>query len=121
MARIMIADDDDSVRTFVRRALEMDGHQVSETIDGEDALAALVAGNGGHDLLLSDICMPRKDGIDLAKSVARRFPDLRIVLMTGFADQGDDAGDLGTIVRDIISKPFTLAQIRHRISEALNG
>ena len=118
MADILLAEDDDSVRAFVKRALEMDGHRVTEAADGQAAQECLRAA-AGFELLLSDICMPETDGISLAKWVAGRFPHMTIVLMTGYAEQRDGAEELGRIVTDIIAKPFSLAHIRHRVNRAL--
>jgi CheY-like chemotaxis protein len=81
MARILIAEDEPSVREFVNRALFQRGHEVTVTCDGSEALDALQ--DGTFDLLLADIVMPQLDGVGLALKVAKDFPDLRIVLMTG--------------------------------------
>lgn len=120
MARILLAEDEDSVRTFVKRALELDGHEVLDVPDGADALELLASGEGGHfDLLLSDIRMPVMDGIALALSVARDHPALVILLMTGFADQRERASDLQALIHDVVTKPFSLAEIRAAVGEAL--
>jgi CheY-like chemotaxis protein len=118
MARILIAEDDDSVRAFVARALTMDAHETVEATDGEEGLE-LLADGGGFDLLLSDIRMPGLDGIALARRAAKVCPDMAILLMTGYADQREKADDLDGIVTDVILKPFTLAQIRSRVGAAL--
>ncbi|MCE1235622.1 MAG: response regulator [Hyphomicrobiales bacterium] len=121
MARILLAEDDDSVRAFVRRALELDGHAVLAVEDGAEALETLESDRGGFDLLLSDIKMPVMDGIALALNVARDAPDLPILLMTGYADQRERAHGLDQIVRDVVSKPFTLADIRKVVAATLAG
>ncbi len=121
MARILLAEDDDSVRAFVRRALELDGHSVIAVEDGSIALETLEADDGGFDLLVSDIKMPIMDGIALALNVARDKPDLPILLMTGYADQRERAHGLDQIVRDVVSKPFTLADIRRVVATTLAG
>lgn len=121
MARILLAEDDDSVRTFVRRALELDGHSVMAVEDGAIALETIEEDAGGFDLLVSDIKMPIMDGIALALNVARDKPDLPILLMTGYADQRERAHGLDQIVRDVVSKPFTLAEIRRVVSATLAG
>lgn len=118
MAKILIAEDDDSVRAFVERALMMDGHQIECAADGELALERLRSG-GRFDLLLSDIKMPAMDGIALAHEAALLCPDMTIVLMTGYADQRERAVELCAIVRDVVLKPFSLAEIRHAIARAL--
>lgn len=119
MACILLTEDDESVRAFVKRALELDGHQVTEAEDGGIALEILTARQDTFDLLLSDIMMPVMDGIALALAAARDFPDLPILLMTGFADQRERAFGLDSLVRDVVSKPFTLAEIRVAVARAL--
>lgn len=121
MARILLAEDDDSVRAFVRRALELDGHSVLAVEDGAIALETIEEDDGGFDLLVSDIKMPIMDGIALALNVARDKPDLPILLMTGYADQRERAHGLDQIVKDVVSKPFTLAEIRRVVTATLAG
>ncbi len=77
MARILIAEDDEPVRRFVKRALEMDGHEVEAEADGAAALERVAQEQGAFDLLLSDIRMPLMDGIALALSVGRDYPACR--------------------------------------------
>ncbi len=91
MPRVLIADDEESMRTLVARAIAMDGHDTVTAEDGAEALDILTRENGAFDLLLTDIKMPVMDGIALALAVARDFPDLTILLMTGFADQRERA------------------------------
>jgi len=91
MPKVLIADDEDSMRQLVARAIAMDGHETVTAQDGAEALEILTRENGAFDLLLTDIQMPVMDGIALALSAARDFPDLTILLMTGFADQRERA------------------------------
>ena len=119
MARILIAEDDEAVRALVRRALELDGHAVTTAEDGGAALDILQAEAGRFDLLLSDIRMPVMDGIALALAAARDFPALRILLMTGYAEQRERAHGLDAIIQDVVQKPFTLAEIRRAVAAAL--
>jgi CheY-like chemotaxis protein len=121
MARILVAEDDPSVRAFVVTALTMTGHDVVAEEDGELAAETCDAEAGRFDLLLSDIKMPIMDGIGLALQVAGKYPDITIVLMTGFADQRERAHGLEASVYDVISKPFTLAQLIEKIDDALAG
>ena len=121
MARILIVEDDDSVRAFVARALKMDAHEVIEAEDGEAGAERLEENPAGFDLLLSDIRMPAMDGIALAHEAAGRFPEMPIVLMTGYADQRERADELNGVVKDVIEKPFTLAEIRSRVGATLSA
>lgn len=119
MARILLTEDDEPVRAFVKRALEMDGHTIVTAGDGAEGLAILIAEKGAFDLLLTDIKMPVMDGIALALAAARDFPDLTILLMTGYADQRERAANLSALIHDVVTKPFTLPQIRAKVNEAL--
>ena len=119
MARILVAEDDDNVRAFVVRALEMAGHTVSFAEDGGLALEAVADADGAFDLLVSDIKMPVMDGIGLALSVSSAYPDLKILLMTGFADQRERAHGLDALVYDVLNKPFSLAQLTEKVADAL--
>lgn len=121
MARILLTEDDEAVRSFVKRALELDGHSVESAEDGSEAVEILNRDRGGYDLLLSDVKMPVMDGIALALHTARDYPRLPILLMTGFADQRERANGLDALVRDVITKPFSLADIRRAVRKALSG
>ncbi len=116
MPRVLIADDEDSMRTLVARAIAMDGHDTVTAEDGAEALEILNREPGAFDLLLTDIQMPVMDGIALALAAARDFPDLTILLMTGFADQRERASGLNAIVHDVITKPFSVADIRAAVA-----
>lgn len=119
MPKILIADDEDSMRQLVARAIAMDGHETVTAQDGAEALEILIREDGAFDLLLTDIQMPIMDGIALALSAARDFPDLTILLMTGFADQRERASNLNALVHDVVTKPFSVADIRTAVADAL--
>lgn len=118
-ARILLAEDDHAVRDFVRRALEMDGHDVTTVHDGGEALERLNSPLHEYDLILADIRMPVIDGVALALEAAQEDPKLPIILMTGYAEQRDRAGALEEAVRDVVQKPFTLEQIRTKVRGVL--
>jgi two-component system, cell cycle response regulator CpdR len=119
MPRVLIADDEDSMRTLVARAIAMDGHATVTAEDGAEALEILSREPGAFDLLLTDIQMPVMDGIALALTAARDFPELTILLMTGFAEQRERTHGLNAIVHDVITKPFSVADIRAAVTAAL--
>ncbi|BBE73124.1 response regulator [Oharaeibacter diazotrophicus] len=121
MAHILLTEDDDSVRVFVKRALELDGHSVDTAGDGGEALEILADPAAAYDLLVSDIMMPVLDGIALALAVARDRPELPILLMTGYADQRERAHGLDQLVEDVLPKPFTLAEIRRAVGDAMRN
>jgi two-component system cell cycle response regulator CpdR len=119
VARILIAEDEEPLRTLVARALAEDGHSVVATADGAEALDTLQRENGAFDLLLADIKMPVMDGISLALAVARDYPGLPILLMTGYADQRERVSGLEAIICDVIAKPFAVAEIKFAVASAV--
>ncbi len=118
MAKILITEDEDSLRSFVARALRLDGHETHEAGDGAEGLEKLA--QGPFDLLLSDIRMPVMDGIELAHQASEQFPGLKILLMTGYAEQRERADDLATKIVDVVQKPFALPDIRKAVAMALS-
>jgi CheY-like chemotaxis protein len=116
---VLIVDDEEPMRLLVGRAIAMDGHEITTAADGAEALDILSGPDPSFDLLLTDIQMPVMDGIALALTAARDFPQLTILLMTGFADQRERASGLNAIDHDVISKPFSVADIRTAVADAL--
>jgi CheY-like chemotaxis protein len=119
MARILIADDEEAIRSLIARALRQDGHEVMTATDGAHALDVLGREGGAFELLLSDIRMPVMDGIALAHAAARAHPGVTILLMTGYADQRERASGLDALIHDVVTKPFSLVQIRQAVNDAL--
>ena len=119
MARILVAEDEDPLRALVARAITDLGHTVVTAFDGADALDIITRENGSFDLLLTDIRMPLMDGIALALSVARDHPQIIILLMTAYADQRERASNLEALIHDVVLKPFTLAELKAAVTEAL--
>lgn len=117
MARILLAEDEASVSAFVRRALDHAGHAVAAVPDGLAAVTLLATER--FDLLLSDIVMPGLDGIALALKAAKDHPDMKILLMSGYASERQRAHNLEALAHRIIAKPFTLAEICAAVEETL--
>lgn len=120
MPRLLVVEDDDSVRQLAARALERAGHSVDTACDGDEGLQLIVEAEGRYDLVVSDIRMPAMDGIEMSRQAAARYPGLRIMLVTGFADQRERASDLDGIVVDVLLKPFSLASIREAVAKNLS-
>ena len=108
MARILLAEDDGSLRGFLTRALERAGHEVTACENGDDAVDALE--DGPWDLLLTDIVMPGADGIEVARIAASRQPGLRIMFITGFAAVALTAAQ-STPQAKVLSKPVHLRDL----------
>lgn len=119
MARILLAEDTAATRDLVQRALGSDGHQVTVTQDGAEALERLQSNPGGFDLLISDVQMPGLDGVALVEQAFTVVPGLRVILMSGYAGELGRADHLKSRISRIITKPFTLEQIRAAVKAAL--
>ena len=119
MSRILVVDDEEPLRTLVARGLTMDGHTCLTASDGAEALDMLMAEQGRFDLLLTDIRMPLMDGIALALAAKQAFPDLPIMLMTDYAEQRERARSLDAIVSEVMTKPFTIAELRATVMNVI--
>ncbi len=105
MARVLIAEDDPAARDFARRALERLGHAVTVVEDGFAALEQLAEQR--YDLVVSDIVMPGMDGIELAVRVARSWPGMPVLLVTGFDHEMARASGRGPPAGGLLAKPFS--------------
>jgi two-component system cell cycle response regulator CpdR len=117
MGRILLAEDDDSMRRFLKGVLDRAGHDVVAYGQGDEALVALEA--EPFDLLLTDIVMPVMDGIELARRAAEKFPGLKIMFITGFAavalNRRHDAPDEARV----LSKAVHLRQIVEEVDRMI--
>lgn len=109
MIRILLADDEEAMRTYLTRALERSGYAVTACDRGTTALAHVESG-APFDLLLTDIVMPEMDGIELAQKVAVIAPDMRVMFITGFSAVTLRAGQALPQAK-VLSKPFHLRDL----------
>ena len=80
---VLVVDDESAVRRFAVRVLQREGYEVLEAADGHEALEMIRAGQVTVDLIVSDIVMPRVNGVELMQAVAESHPDVPVVLMSG--------------------------------------
>lgn len=107
--RILLAEDDDSMRQFLVRAIERAGYDVIAVDRGTAALPYLASGN--FDLLLTDIVMPEMDGIELAQRASALAPHMRVMFITGFAAVALNKGSGAPSDAKVLSKPFHLRDL----------
>ncbi len=121
MACILLAEDDHSMRQFIKKALERAGHSVTESEDGLSALNVLTADGGDRfDLLLTDIVMPGIDGIELAQKAAQLCPKIKVMFITGFAAVAMDAKKSQPEQNaKVLSKPFHLNDLVQQVDVLL--
>ncbi|MGE5722704.1 MAG: cell cycle two-component system response regulator CpdR [Sphingomonadales bacterium] len=108
MIKILLAEDDESMRLYLARALERVGYSVVSVDRGTAALPLLESDR--FDLLLTDIVMPELDGIELAQKAAVIAPEMRVMFITGFAAVALKAGKASPDAK-VLSKPFHLRDL----------
>jgi PAS domain S-box-containing protein len=118
---ILLVEDEDAVRTVLRRALESDGYQVLEAPNGRVALEIMEREAQRVSLVLTDVVMPEMNGRDLASHVRTRFPDCRVLLMSGYFQEGPVSGGRGAAVAalPLLHKPFPLAELSAKVRETI--
>ncbi len=117
MARILLAEDDTTLRTFLAKALERAGHEIVAVGDGHQALGKAKA--ECFDLLLADVVMPSLDGFQLASRARVLHPDLQVMFITGFAAVTLDARERELRGSKILSKPFHLRELVEQVNDLL--
>ena len=117
MAKILLAEDDDSLRGFLVNALKRAGHTVKDFDEGRTALKALE--REVFDLLLTDIVMPGLDGIELARRAAELDPDIKIMFITGFAAVALNPKSNAPKDAKVLSKPFHLRELVQEVDRLL--
>ena len=117
-ASVLVAEDNPAVREFIARSLSSVGYKVAEAVDGQQALEMLMREK--FNVLVTDIVMPNVDGIALAMKATRLVPDLKIVMISGYAQERMRAHNLDALVHKVISKPFSLEEICEAVKNALS-
>ena len=116
-ARILLVEDDSSLRQFTKTVLARLGHHVYEAVDGEEALKLLEQdSNLMPDLLIADMVMPRLGGLELAKVISKKRPNASILLVSGFPDQQGIASQSGYA---FLKKPFAVGELITRVGSLL--
>jgi two-component system cell cycle sensor histidine kinase/response regulator CckA len=117
--RILIVEDEDNVRVFSARALRTTGYEVFEADSGDQALEVLEEENYEIDLMISDVVMPEMDGPTLLKVVRERKPDLKVIFVSGYAEENvrQDIADNTSV--EFLPKPYSLDQINSKVKDVL--
>jgi CheY-like chemotaxis protein len=122
VARILVIDDDEDVRETVRRTLESRGHTVKLASDGGLGIASLA--EDAPDLVITDVFMPRQDGIETLRELRKAFPKLKVIAMSGGSGNGllnllEDMELLGA--NRTIPKPFTPKELMAAVNSVLSA
>ncbi len=116
---ILLVEDEDAVRTFSARALSNKGYNVMDAPGGVEALRLLEEKQSPPDLLITDVMMPEMDGTTLAKQVKAKYPTIKIIFISGYAEDKFKE-HLGDAVW-FLPKPFTLKQLATKVKDVLDG
>jgi two-component system, cell cycle response regulator DivK len=118
--RILVADDRATSRELVRTALERSGYDVSEAVDGRDALEQIRS--SAPDLVILDLHMPVVDGYEVVREIRldTRLRELRVVALTASAMEGDRQKALGAGFDGFLTKPLSLASLRRELAGLLS-
>ena len=119
ISRILLAEDDDSMRGFLVRALKKAGYDVIAFPNGEEAFERLKS--EPCTLLLTDIVMPKMDGIELARRASELDPDLKIMFITGFAAVVLNSDNSAPKDARVLSKPFHLKDLVREVDRLLTA
>jgi len=115
--QILIVEDDEAMREFLCQAISRSGYYVEAVQDGTEALRRVDESH--FDLLLTDIRMPGLDGLELARLVRRRYPNLSVLLVTAYVQDALGAIDLDGAGVGLLSKPFNLSELIDRVETCL--
>jgi DNA-binding response OmpR family regulator len=115
--RILLIEDERSIADFVERGLEADGYAVSCAHDGESGEGLALSGE--FDLILLDVMLPKKSGLDVLGAIRRRDPALPVILLTAKGEVEDKVEGLDRGANDYIAKPFAFEELRARVRAQL--
>lgn len=116
---ILLVEDQTPVRRLAAETLQTHGYEVLVSRDGEEALSLLADSSSEVDLLLSDVVMPRMDGMELCKRFATLRPHVPILLMSGFVDRVFPNAHPEAQGIPFLRKPFTATQLLEAVAQAL--
>jgi DNA-binding NtrC family response regulator len=116
---VLVVDDEDAVRRFATRVLARDGYTVIGAQDGAEALELFQNGNP-PDVVVSDIVMPRLNGVELMQAISVSHPGIPVILMSGYASEALSAMGIATPC-GIINKPFPAERLLAEVHRCVGG
>src|SRR5690606_33294333 len=116
---ILLVEDEEGLRALNARGLASRGYTVLQAGNGIEAIAALEAHDGAVDLVVSDVVMPEMDGPALLKALRERNPALRIIFVSGYAEEAFEKSLPAGEQFSFLAKPFTLKQLVATVKETM--
>jgi two-component system, cell cycle sensor histidine kinase and response regulator CckA len=115
---VLVVDDETAVRRFACRVLERAGYGIFEATDGVEALELIESRGGALEAVVSDIVMPRMNGVELMQALSLSQPELPVILMSGYATAA--LTDLGIATPcSILPKPFSSERLLAEVSRCI--
>ena len=118
---ILLVEDEEGLRALNARGLQSRGYTVLQAGNGVEALEELEKQGGQVDLVVSDVVMPEMDGPTLMKELKRRYPDIKIIFVSGYAEDAFDRSLPDHKQFNFLAKPFTLKQLVTVVKETMAG
>lgn len=115
--KILIVDDELPIRGLLVSLLSSSGHQCETAGNGKEALDRL--GQNQFDAIVTDVVMPEMDGITLTRVISQKYPDLPVMVMTGFSDEYSAQKAVSAGAREFIKKPFSIAEFSLRLNKMM--
>jgi len=117
---ILFADDEPAIRAFIRNILGREGFQMIEAVDGLDALERVNERGAPVDLLVTDVRMPRMDGVELARSVVQVYPDTPVLYISGYPFELEEGRTQPATACASLAKPFTRKALLEAVDKCLS-
>jgi two-component system cell cycle sensor histidine kinase/response regulator CckA len=116
--QVLVVDDQDGVRRYAARILRQDGFTVHEATDGAEALEVLKFGAARVELVVSDIIMPRLNGVELLKALAVSHPNIPVILMSAYAE--GELAEMGVVSPcGVLPKPFPAERLVQEVRRCM--
>ena len=116
--KILVVDDEDSLRTVLSSELAGEGYEVETAADGDEAMEVVQAKT--FDLVLLDIKMPKVDGFEVLKFLKSKYPNIKVIMLTGFADLKNAIESKKLGAEDFVSKPYDLVDLLTTIERVVS-
>ncbi|MEC8453015.1 MAG: response regulator [Pseudomonadota bacterium] len=118
---ILLVEDEDSVRTFTKKALELSGYNITEAYDGVSALRYLNEEKNNYDLVITDVMMPEMDGPTLASEIKKNNPQQKILFISGYTENHENLISIEEKEVYFLNKPFTLEELNLTVKKVIQS
>ena len=119
--RVLIVDDELPIRKLLKGFLKLSGHECVAASNGVEALRELSKCSSTFDAVVTDVVMPEMDGIALVQEISQKYPDLPVMVMTGFSDKFSAQKAINAGASEFIKKPFSITEFSFRLNKMIQN